>query len=353
MSSTHHKVTTRRELQKHKRWLMPLRFVRLFSQLSNTNKQTKDFIFLITPSKTQEAVEIMTKKLEESAAAAKRAKEAAAEAKRRADEAKRKADEAKRTAAEAKRTAEAAKKATEAAKKATAAAKEAAAKAKATAEAAKKAAEAAWFAEQENKKALDELRSQEAAFEAKKAELTKIKTDESIGVVKRNKAANELDQLMAEDPLPLRKAKINQQATVKKSERARAAADEAKAKAESDAAAAEAAAKKAEAAEREAIAAQHVAEDAQRAAEAAQREAEAAQAAAETAQAAAEAAQAAAEAAEQAAQESVKEAEAKFQEALDFLEAEKKKGGIARGDIWWMEREIKEKRKYLPASKQK
>ena len=211
----------------------------------------------------------MTKKLAESAEAAKRAKERAAEAKRTA----------------------------EAAKKATATSKEAAAKAKATAEAAKKAAEAAWFAEQENKKALDELRAQEQAFESKKAELTKIKGDESIGVVKRNKASNELDQMMSEDPLPLRKAKINQQATVKKSEKARAAADEAKAKAEADAKAAEAA--------------------------------------------------------EQAAQASVKEAEAKFQEALDFLEAEKKKGGIAKGDIWWMEREIKEKKKYLPASKQK
>ena len=38
--------------------------------------------------------------------------------------------------------------------------------------------------------------------------------------------------MMAEDPLPLRKAKINQQAAVKKSEKARIAAEDAKAKAE-------------------------------------------------------------------------------------------------------------------------
>ena len=208
----------------------------------------------------------MTKKLAESAEAAKRAKEATGKA-----------------------------------KTATAASKEAAAKAKATAEAAKKAAEAAWFAEQENKKALDELRAQEQAFESKKAELTKIKGDESIGVVKRNKASNELDQMMAEDPLPLRKAKINQQATVKKSEKARIAAEE-----------------------------------------------------------------------------SVKQAEAKLAEAMTFLDRAKASGGVAKGfvdvfllsflflhshnnnkqkkphrDVWWMQREITEKKKYLPASKQK
>jgi hypothetical protein len=42
-----------------------------------------------------------------------------------------------------------------------------------------------------------------------------------------------------------------------------------------------------------------------------------------------------------------------LQEALDFLEIEKHKGGVAHGDIWWMERQIIEKKKYLPASKQK
>jgi len=37
---------------------------------------------------------------------------------------------------------------------------------------------------------------------------------------KKNKAANELQQLKGEDPLPLRKAKINQEATVRKCEKA-------------------------------------------------------------------------------------------------------------------------------------
>jgi len=146
---------------------------------------------------------------------------------------------------------------------------------------AKKAVEAAVQAENENKAALEELRAQEKAFEDKKAALEKTKNDTSIGVVKRNKAANELDQMLSEDPLPLRKAKINQAAAVKKSERATKAAEAAEAKAEA----------------------------------------------------------------------AVKNAEAKLQEALDFLQRAKASGGVAKGAIWWMEREITEKKKYLPASR--
>jgi len=133
---------------------------------------------------------------------------------------------------------------------------------------------AAVAAENENKAALDELRAQEKAFEDKKAALEKTKNDMSIGIVKRNSAANQLDQLLSEDPLPLRKAKINQAAAVKKSERATKAAEAA-----------------------------------------------------------------------------VKNAETKLQEALDFLQRAKASGGVARGAIWWMEREITEKKKYLPASR--
>jgi len=175
--------------------------------------------------------------------------------------------------------------------------KAAAERAKEAADAAKKAAKAVADAEAEAKKALAELQAEEKAFENKKAALEKTKNDMSIGVVKRNKAANELDQLLSEDPLPLRKAKINQSAAVKKCERATKAA--------------EAAAQKAEETEKAAVAAE------------------------EEAQAAASA------------------AEKKLQEALDFLEEEKQKGGVAQGDIWWMQREITEKKKYLPASKQK
>ena len=64
-------------------------------------------------------------------------------------------------------------------------------------------------AEAENKAALEELHKQEEAYNNKKEELKK--KSETGGVVARNKAANELSQLLAEDPLPLRRAKINQE----------------------------------------------------------------------------------------------------------------------------------------------
>ena len=229
-------------------------------------------------------------------------KEGIARAQKMVDEAQKAVDDMNVKLEESKKAAAAAAAAADNANKAAAAAKETADKAAAAAEAAK-------AAEEENKKALDELHAQEKAYEDKKAELTKTKTDMSIGVVKRNRAANELDQLLSEDPLPLRKAKITQAATVKKSEKAAAAAQAAKEKADADAAAAQAAAEEAERARADA------------------------------------------EAAEQAVAAAVAEAEKKFQEALDFLEAEKMKGGIAQGDIWWMEREITEKKKYLPKSR--
>jgi chromosome segregation ATPase len=144
-----------------------------------------------------------------------------------------------------------------------------------------KSAEAAWYAEQENKKALEELQKQEKAFQDKKSELEKTKEDPSLGLVKRNQASAQLSALLAEDPLPLRKAKINQTATVKKSEKARAAADAAKVAAEA----------------------------------------------------------------------SVKDAEKKLQEAQDFLDRVKRAGAGGQGKLWWLQRELTEKRKYLPANK--
>ena len=167
--------------------------------------------------------------------------------------------------------------------------------AKAASDAAEAAAAPYRKAVAENEAALAELQAQEKAFADKKEALEKTKNDMSIGVVKRNKAANELDQLLAEDPLPLQRAKINQGATVRKMEKAAKPFNEASAKAK---AAAEAAA-------------------------AAKAEAEAA----------------------------VAEAEGKLQAAMDALAEAKKAGGVACGSIWWMERQIEEKKKYMPGYK--
>ena len=257
----------------------------------------------------QKAVDEMLQKLEEQKAATEAAKAAA-------DEAKRTAAVADAAAAEATAKEEAAK--------------EAAEKARLAAEEADKVAAPYRAAVAENEAALAELRAQEEAYNGKIAELEK-KSQEG-GVVQRNRAANELQQLKAEDPLPLRRAKINQQATVRKMEKAAAPFNEASEKANAAAQAADEAAK-------EASAAADVAREEKARADAA-------------AQAAEEAAQAAEEAKRQV-EAAVAEAEASLKEAVEFLEATKKKGGIAHGAIWWMERTIEEKKKYLPGYKGK
>ena len=71
--------------------------------------------------------------------------------------------------------------------------------------------------------ALAELHAQEEAYHNKTADLTR-KSEEG-GVVARNKAKAELAQHLAEDPLPLRRAKITTEAAVKKAERTRQAAE--------------------------------------------------------------------------------------------------------------------------------
>merc|ERR1712137_626907 len=83
---------------------------------------------------------------------------------------------------------------------------------------------AAKQAKAELEAALRQLHAEEEAYNKKKADLEQ--KSQTGGVVSRNKAANELAQLLAEDPLPLRRAKITQEAAVKKAERAtKAAAD--------------------------------------------------------------------------------------------------------------------------------
>eukprot|EP00020_Sapocribrum_chincoteaguense_P013430 CAMPEP_0170734838 /NCGR_PEP_ID=MMETSP0437-20130122/2795_1 /TAXON_ID=0 /ORGANISM="Sexangularia sp." /LENGTH=331 /DNA_ID=CAMNT_0011073161 /DNA_START=98 /DNA_END=1093 /DNA_ORIENTATION=+ len=71
--------------------------------------------------------------------------------------------------------------------------------------------------------ALAELKAQEDAYAAKIAELTDAS---SAGGVKGAKAANELAQLKEEDPLPLRKSKITQEAALRKVQKAKAAVEE-------------------------------------------------------------------------------------------------------------------------------
>merc|ERR1711874_66560 len=162
-------------------------------------------------------------------------------------------------------------------------------------------------AEEELEAALAEVKSQEDAYNSRTEELKK--KSETGGVVSRNKAANELAQHLAEDPLPLRKAKITLEAAVKRSEKATKAAADAR-----------------EAAEKAAV------------------EATNARKAAEDAREASAKAKAVAEAA-------LDDASKKLQEAEDYLEEVKSKPGCAHGALWWIERELHEQKAYLPESK--
>jgi len=133
---------------------------------------------------------------------------------------------------------------------------------------------------------LADVKAQESARDARTAELQRKSTEG--GVVQQNKAKNELAQHLAEDPLPLRKAKITLEAALKRAEKARAPF---------------------------------------------------------------EAATRAAEAARQAAEEALEDASRKVAEAEAYLEEVKAKPGSPHGAIWWIERELQEQKKYLPASK--
>jgi len=143
--------------------------------------------------------------------------------------------------------------------------------------------------------ALKELHAQESAYNEKTNSLKSKSEDESASGVQRNKAKNELAQHLAEDPLPLRRSKINQEAAVKKAEKATKAAAEA------------------------VIASENATK--------------------------------AAVAAKQAAEKAVEEMSAKVDEAEAFLQEVKSKPGCAAGAIWWMERVLHEAKAYLPERK--
>jgi len=69
---------------------------------------------------------------------------------------------------------------------------------------------------EEQKKAVAELKAQEDAHAKAIATLEAKAHDEHLGMVARNKAANELAQLKEKDPTPLRKAKLTTEAAVRR-----------------------------------------------------------------------------------------------------------------------------------------
>lgn len=167
-------------------------------------------------------------------------------------------------------------------------------------------------AEAEVQAAVDEITALEKARSDKLAKLDAIINDSSIGQVKRARSANEKEQLLGEDELPLRKAKITQKAALKRVAVATAAAANVLHRAD----AAKAASAKAKSA------------------------ADQAEAVSKEAKAAADRAAIAAEKAHEAAIVAEKEAEAKLEEI-------KNSSGPPWGPIFWMERTLKEKKKFM------
>jgi hypothetical protein len=161
--------------------------------------------------------------------------------------------------------------------------------------------------------AVDAVLAEEKKIADKLAELEAIVNDPGAGAVKKNKAKNEIAQVKSEDPLPLRKAKITQEAALKRAERARQPASDARAAAEAEAKAAH---KARDAADAAAIAAAQSLKVAEKA------KADLARQVEETKRA-------------------VAEAEAVLQEL-------KSRKGTPHGKIWWMERTMKENQKFMP-----
>lgn len=163
-------------------------------------------------------------------------------------------------------------------------------------------------AEAELQAAVDELKAQEEAIAKKIQELEEKGAGTGVSAMK---AKNELAQLKGEDPLPLRRAKITQEAAVRRVQKEQQAVATAK----------------------EEVAKQEEAQqEVGRQLEAAKKELEAAKAALEQA---------------------YTELEGKMEEAKQELEIIKKAPGASYGNIWYMQRELFESDKRLPNSRQK
>merc|ERR1712137_510855 len=169
-------------------------------------------------------------------------------------------------------------------------------------------------AQEELVAALNEVKKQEDEYRGKIDDCKR--RSEQGGVVQQNKAKAELAQLQAEDPLPLRKAKITLEAAEKRAAKARAPFE----------------------------AATKIAEAAREAATEAANAATADRQAADRARQAADQAKQAAESALQAAEDEVAKAEAYLQEI-------KSRPGCAYGALWWIDRELHEAKKYKPTSR--
>jgi len=184
-------------------------------------------------------------------------------------------------------------------------------------EAQRRAEESVRRSEAELRAAVDDLKAQEDNYHNQIQTLERKKEDPSAGQVSKNKAAAELAQLKQENPLPLRRAKITQEAALRKVEKERIASEAATQALEEQTRNVQAKTVALEEETRNLEALTRVLEEQTRQLEHARRE-----------------------------------TEERFREAQEYLEEVKKQGGVAFGAIWWLERELKEAQKYMPKKKQ-
>jgi len=169
------------------------------------------------------------------------------------------------------------------------------------------------IAQEELEAALNELHAQEDAYRRRSEELQARIDDPNLGVVQKNKAKNELSQHTAQDPLPLRQAKLTTEAAERKADKVRKPfketreiAEQARAKAERTAHDAVNARKEAEDSAHEAIQSRQLADNA------------------------------------------VDECVSRLQEAESYLHEVMNKPTNPQGQMWWIQRELDEARKFLP-----
>jgi len=166
-------------------------------------------------------------------------------------------------------------------------------------------------AEKELEVAIRDLKQQEDDYNEKCRTLEATSKDQSASIIQRNKAANELAQLKQENPLPLRKAKLTQEAALRKVQKQKKDTEDARAVCESKGRELEKAIKELESAIKEL--------------ERAIQELEAA----------------------------YTKLEQNMAEAQAELEKVKSRPGGGKGAIWWLQRELFELDGRLPKAKQK
>ena len=187
-------------------------------------------------------------------------------------------------------------------------------------------------AETELEEAIAALDAESEAYHGAIATAEAKANDDSLGVVTRNRAAAELSQLKAEDPLPLRKAKITQEASLRKVGKEK---------------------KKVLKAKEETLAKQADMEETQRQQEAKQVEQEEKKANQEAKQAEQQAKQEEVEAAKAEAEAGQAELEAAMEVASAELEELAKKAGTPEGFLFFNSRAEFAADKYLPTNKRK